>query len=32
LVRRGLEALPNLVEHVEDNRPTKLMIGSEFLM
>jgi len=30
LVRRGLRALPDLIQHLQDNRPTKLSIHTNF--
>lgn len=30
LVRRGIGALPLLIEHLDDSRPTKLTVGGEF--
>lgn len=32
LVRRGLAALPQLIHHLDDARPTKLTVGSSFFM
>ncbi len=29
LVRRGLSALPELIKHVDDTRPTKLKVGND---
>lgn len=29
LVRRGTKALPNLIAHLNDSRPTKLLVGEE---
>lgn len=31
LVRRGLRALPALIEHLQDDRPTRLSVGGNFL-
>jgi hypothetical protein len=32
LVRRGVAALPDLIAHLTDKRPTKLVVGGEFYM
>jgi len=32
LVRRGIDALPTLVEHLNDRRETKLVVGNGFFM
>jgi hypothetical protein len=32
LVRRGVISLPLLIKHLEDNRPTKLIVGGDFFM
>lgn len=32
LARRGLEALPDLINHLDDKRPTKLTIGKDWFM
>ncbi len=32
LVRRGLAALPLLIQHLDDARPTKLTVGGDFFM
>ena len=32
LVRRGVAALPHLIEHLGDRRPTKLTLGKDFFM
>jgi len=32
LVRRGVAALPQLIEHLGDKRPTKLTIGKDFFL
>ncbi|WP_139350288.1 hypothetical protein [Rhodanobacter sp. C03] len=32
LVRRGVEVLPQLINHLNDTRPTKLTVGSSFFM
>jgi hypothetical protein len=32
LVRRGVAALPDLLEHVQDARPTKLVVGKKEIM
>lgn len=32
LVRRGVRSLPQLIKHLDDKRPTKLIVGGEFFM
>jgi hypothetical protein len=32
LVRRGVSALPSLIQHLDDRRPTKLTVGGEIIM
>jgi hypothetical protein len=32
LVRRGISSLPLLIEHLDDKRPTKLVVGGKFFM